>query len=185
MRVKDTNQGCFLLHLSLLPEERAGSVQSVSLRRTSKVCVRMKSRLKPGSVTLCGKCCTEIFVSCFTAIVRGAVLKKLEISSLTVLVCKVSFFNNTFFSVFRNSQYRNQSENLQREFGEWLSPFNSYWLIYSKCVIKVCSIHNLKKWKRKSRSYICKSYSFGLFMLFSDYFLFVSRSPLFQLQMYY
>lgn len=97
MRVKDTNQGCFLLHFSLLPEECAGSVQSVSLRRTSKVCIRMKSKLKPGSVTLCGKCCTEIFVSCFKAIVRGAVLKNWKSAPLLCLSARFHYLTTLSF----------------------------------------------------------------------------------------
>lgn len=64
--MKDTIQGYFLLYLFLLPDERAGSVQCMSLWHTSKVCIRIKSRLKPVLAlifTSCGKCCAEIFVS--------------------------------------------------------------------------------------------------------------------------
>lgn len=56
---------------------------------------------------------------------RGVFLKT-EMISFTVFVWKVSLFNSTFFSVFRNSPYRNQSENPERESGEWLCPSNGY-----------------------------------------------------------
>lgn len=55
---------------------------------------------------------------------------------ITVLLNKIPLFYNVSFYVYKNNQYRNQSENLEREFGEQLSPFHGYGLIYKEFVIR-------------------------------------------------